>query len=137
MTLVTVRAVVNVSADALMLSVGGWLIVRVAVRAREHQVIRRVCMAVTALINSVVRDGEVGVVKHRTQPRTGVVASLARGRESGCNVVRIGGAVVVGLVATDAGGRKRQVVVVNVALRTGHGGVESGQRKGGVVVVKR
>ncbi len=137
MTLVTVRAVVNVSADALMLSVGGWLIVRVAVRAREHQVIRRVCMAVTALINSVVRDGEVGVVKHRTQPRTGVVASLARGRESGRNVVRIGGAVVVGLVATDAGGRKRQVVVVNVALRTGHGGVESGQRKGGVVVVKR
>ena len=137
MTLITVRAVVNVSADALMLSVGGWLIVRVAVRAREHQVIRRVCMAVTALINSVVRDGEVGVVKHRPQPRTGVVARLARGRESGRNVVRIGGAVVVGLVATDAGGRKRQVVVVNVALRTGHGCVESGQRERGVVVVKR
>ena len=137
MALVTVGAVVHVTADSLMLSISRWLVMGVAGDAREHEIIRRIGVAVTALVDPVMRDREISVVEHRPQPRTRVVTRLAGGWESGCNVVRVGGAVVVSLVAAVTGGRKRQVVIVDVAAGTRHGRMESGQRERGVVVIER
>ncbi len=57
------------------------------------------------------------------------VAGVACGRESRGRVAGVGGSVEVRLVATDAGGGNRRVVVVGVALRAGQRSVRTGQRE--------
>ncbi len=136
MALITVVAVVNVPADALMVRIG--LALGVAVRAREHQVIGRVRVAGgTHAIGSAVIGREPGVVEHRAKPGTGVVASLACGREPGGDVIGIVRSLVIRLMAAIASGRQRGVVVVHVALRAGDGYVEASQRKCCQVVIER
>lgn len=61
---------------------------------------------------------EPGVIESRSQPASRVVASRASSRETRRCVVRVVGAVVVGLMARVAVRGNRGVVVVNVALRT-------------------
>ncbi len=51
-------------------------------------------------------------------------------------VIGIGRALIVGFVARRTIRRHGCVVVVHVAIGTGHGGVRSSQRERGVVVVK-
>ena len=91
-----------------------------------------------------VRRGERRVlcmVEGGAGPRRRVVAGLACSREElGLGrVSRIGCVVVIGLMATDAGGRQRGVVTIHVAVgaRTRRNGMRTGQRKRCVVVVKR
>src|SRR5947209_8387908 len=56
------------------------------------------------------RERGVVVVKGGARPVGGRVAGFASRRESGGGVIRVGGAVVVRLVAAYAGGRQRTVV---------------------------
>ena len=136
MALITVVAVVNVPAHALVVRIG--LALGVAVRAREHQIIGRVRMAGgTDAIGPAVICREPGVVEDCAEPGTGVVASLACGRETSRGVVRIVRRLIVRLMAAITGGRQRGVVVVHVALRAGDGYVEAGQRECRQVMVER
>src|SRR5438270_13593056 len=68
-----------------------------------------------------VRSGQgesgTGVVEFAIGPKHRVVATLARGREMGRHVIhRRSGRVVVGLMATHAGGRGDVVVVIDVTV---------------------
>src|SRR5579872_5852148 len=98
MALVAVDAVVNVVPHALMVRV--CLALGMAVRAREDRVIVRVRMARGAnTVRIAVIGWEPCVVKDGTEPRSGVVACLACGRKSGCNMVGIVGSLVIRLMA--------------------------------------
>lgn len=135
MALITVVAVVNVPANALVVRIR--LALGMAVRTREHQIIGRVRVAGgTDAIGSPVIGREPGVIEHRAEPGTGVVASLARGRETSGDMVRVVRSLVIRLVAAIAGGRQRGVVVVHVALRAGDGYVETGERESRQVMVE-
>jgi hypothetical protein len=80
---------------------------------------------------------EIRVIECRSRPGGRGMARIARCREARGLVIRIGGPVVIGSVATVAGGRQRRVVVIHVALRASHVGcVISGEREGRVVVVE-
>lgn len=68
------------------------------------------------------------VIERGPSPARRGVAKRAIGRESAGNVGRVRGSVEVGLMAGNASGRRVAVVVVGMALRTGHGGVFAGQR---------
>lgn len=78
------------------------------------------------------------MVERCAGPRRCVVASCAGRRKDGWRrlVNRIRGRVVVRLVAAVAGGRKRCVVVVDMARGAGHLRVETSQRKRGRAVIK-
>jgi hypothetical protein len=80
---------------------------------------------------------EPGVVESRIQPIGGGVACVASCRESRRRMVRIGRALVVGLVARVASCRHGRIVVVHVAIRAGCSRVRTSQRKRRVVVIKR
>lgn len=69
------------------------------------------------------RESRIVVIERCARPIRGAVARVAGGRETGGSVRRGIGAVVVGLVARDAGGvRCREVVIpIHVALRARHG----------------
>lgn len=136
MTLVAVDAVVNVSADALMLRVG--IRFRVAVGARENSVITWIGVAGrTYAVRVPVIHREICMVPVRRDPRGGVVARGAGSREARGHVVRIRRAAVVSLVARIAVRGQRRVVVVHVATGAGNGCMRSRQREGCVVVIER
>src|ERR1019366_5631097 len=78
----------------------------------------------------------VVVVEHRIEPIRGGVADGAIGGEPGGNVVRIGGLVVLGQVATGALRRGIHVVVVHVTLRAVRIDVGAGERELSRVVVE-
>lgn len=64
---------------------------------------------------------------------------MARGassRKPGCNVARIGCAVVIRLVASVAQGGQRRVIAVRVALGAGQCGMCSRQRERGRAVIE-
>jgi hypothetical protein len=134
-TLVAIHAVVNVSIHALVILVGLRLLM--AVGALEHRVVVRVRVAGCAdTIRSAVIGREISVIKGRTRPRSrGVTRRTSRG-EASRFVIRIRGVVVVHRMAAVAIRRKSRVVVVHVAKGAGHGGMRSGQRERGVVVIK-
>lgn len=143
MALVTIDAVVDISADIRVLE-ASCVIAAVACRALEDGVI--VGIDVTCRAHSVrvtVTRGKrrvLRVIETGSCPSRGVVAGLARGWEElwlGL-VSRIRGVVVVRLVATYACGRKSGVVSVHVtvhALPRRHG-VRTGERERRVVVVE-
>ena len=76
-----------------------------------------------------------GVVKSSAGPICGVVALLARSRESGLYVVRTGRAIEVFHVAGGAIGRSAHELSVDMALRARHGHVRTLQREGRELVV--
>ena len=82
------------------------------------------------------KDGEPGVIECRARPCRGVVARLARGREAGGNVVRVGRARVQRFVARIAVRGSGGEVTVYMATGASHRGVRSGQRERCVVVVE-
>lgn len=75
------------------------------------------------------RPAGLAVIEGCARPVGGRVASVAGGREPGRCVGRVIGAVVVVLVAIDASRTVQAVVVIDVALRALHGGVEAGERE--------
>jgi len=110
---------------------------RVAVRrARKHDVIRRINMAVRAL-SAVMGKRVPNMVEQRVCPGRGVVAGFAGGRESRPDVVRIDRAQVIGLVATVTICWCGLVIGGEVAAGAEHGEVEAGQGEEGFVVIKR
>jgi len=136
--LVAVHAVVYIPADVRVTE-----IVRVpaamAARALENRVVAGIRVASRAHTVSVpVGHWEPGMVERCARPCRCVVASRAGGRKNGRRrfVNWIRGGVVVCLVATVAGCRKRGVVVIYVTSRAGDSRVESGQRERGGAVVK-
>ena len=66
-------------------------------------------------------EGEAGagVVKRRVHPVRGVVTGIARLREVRCDVVRIGGCLVILQVTAHAGRAVQAVVIVDVAIGAG------------------
>lgn len=142
MALIAVDAVVYVSLDALVITVS--LGLGVAIGALEDRVVVRIRVAGGAhSVGIAVIDRErcvLGMIEGCVEPVRGVVARLAgRGEELRLGgVPRIGGVVVVSLVAANAGGRKRCVVVVDVAvcaLPRGNG-MRTRQGKRSVVVIE-
>jgi len=97
MTSVAIRAVPHVAADGGV--VRSRLGLRVADRADEERVVRRVGVAVAARGRAVVRNPEPGMVERRAGPPCGRVAVLTGRREPRGRVVRIGRAIV-GLLVT-------------------------------------
>lgn len=138
MTLVTIRAVVNVPTDIGVLEIG-CVVVAMATSALEHRVVIRVRMAGCAnSIRVAVIGREIRVIEGRPRPGGGGVAGVTSGWESGRLMVRIGGVVVIGLVTAHARRWQSRVVVIDVAHHAGHGRcrVEPRQRERGVVVIK-
>ena len=80
------------------------------------------------------REGASRMVKRGRVPGRGRVANGAVRREAGGDVVGTCGRGEVGLMAGVARGRRRDVVVVGVALRAGDGSVRAGER---IICVKR
>jgi len=96
-----------------MLLVG--LALRMAIRAREHRKVRRIGMTRrTHATGSAVICWEPGVIEHCSQPRRSVVARLASGRETGCDMVRIGRALIIRPVTAVAICGQSRIVVVHV-----------------------
>ena len=143
MALVAVHAVVHISLNALVILIR--LRFRVAVSALENRVVVRIRMARrthsirVAMVNRELRV--LRVIERRILPVRGVMAVLASGREKLWlrRMSRIRRLVVIRLVATDAGGRQRGVVVVDVAVGARPRGyrMRSRQRKRRVVVIER
>ena len=135
MTLITIDAVVDVTANALVLLVRIGL--RVAVGASKDCVIVRVRVAGRAhAIRTPVVQREISVIEVRRDPRRRVVTGGAGCREARGHVVRISSSIVGGLMAGIAVGRQRGVVVVDVAAcaRNHHMGTRQGKRR--VVVIE-
>ena len=137
MALIAIHAVVHVAGHALVILVG--LRLQVAVGAGEDRIIVGVGVARTAnTVGAAVRGGEPGVIEGRVGPDLGVMASRAGGREPGCSVVRVVGALVIRFVTAVAVGRQGRPIVVDVAvgaLARWHG-VGASQRESRLAVVK-
>ena len=87
------------------------------------------------------REPGRGVIEDRAQPVRSAMALLASRREARLLVIRIRGAVVIGLVALDAGAVGDRVGSPGdqgrgVALRALQGRVEAGQREAGGGVIE-
>ena len=128
-----VRGIIRIVEVGLMAADAG--------RIRARQVVISVDVALRALQRGVrAGQGEAGrgVIECCIAPRGRVVALLAGGREGGLHVARIVCVVVIGLMATCAGGiRTREVVVaVDMALRALQRGVGAGQGEAGCRVIK-
>lgn len=137
MALIAIHAVIHIPADVRVLEIGR-VPTSVATRALENRVVARIRVAGGAhSVGAAVVHREPGMVERCPRPRRCGVTSRAGGGENGgrCFMNRIRGGVVVGLVATVAGGRKRGVVVVYVTSGAGYGRMESGQgeRRGAVI----
>ena len=78
------------------------------------------------------RECSVVVVEGRGAPAAGGVADGAVGGEAGGDVIGVGGAVEISLMAGVAGGGSGCVAVVGVALDAGERGVNAGERIVGV-----
>lgn len=101
MALVAIDAVVNVVLNALM--VGIRLALGMTIRAGENGVVIGIRVAGrTNSIRVAVIGWEPSVVEDCTQPRRGVVAGLAGGREPGCDVVWIVRSLIIRLMAAVA-----------------------------------
>lgn len=136
MALVAIRTAIYVAANAAVVGVG--LGLGMTIRARKDRIVRGIRMASgTNSTGITVISWEPGVVERRSGPRCGGVTGLARGREAGRSVIRIGGGLVVGFMTREAVGRNRCVIVVHVTTGAGHGGVLAGQRERRVVVIER
>ena len=135
-TLIAVHAVVNVAADTSVIAVG--LCLRVAVGALENGVVARIGVAGGAHPSGVaVVCREERVIERGACPRRSGVARVTSRWESSGLVVRIRSRVVVRLMAANAGGRQRCVVIVYVATGARHSRVKPSEREGCVVVVER
>ena len=137
MALIAIHTVIDIIWIALVSRIG--LGLGVAIRALEDGIVARIGVAGRAhTVRAAVGHREPGMVERSPRPCRGVVASRAGGGKNGrrrlMNWIR--GAVVVCLVATVAGRRKRGVVVIYVASGAGDSRVESRQRERGGVVVK-
>lgn len=121
------------------------IILLVARNARGvGQVVIVIDMAIGALPRrGSVRSGErksgTVVIERGIEPRCRVMALLARLREILRNVIRIGRALEISQVARDASRGRQIVVIVDMAIDAlaGRDRVHAGQRKPGVVVIKR
>ena len=82
-------------------------------------------------------DGEVLQMIPRRIPVGCSVAISASGREACSNVVRIGRAVVIILVAENAFGRRPLELAVHMTLRAGSADVRTRQREVGAAVIIR
>ena len=144
MALVTIDTVVDIAANIRVLEIGG-IIPAVASRALEDGIVVRIDVARGAHVIRVAMRGRelcvLRVIERGAGPGRGAVAGLARGGEELLlrRVTRVGGVVVVGLMAADAGCRQRRVVVVDVAVRanTWRHHVRTGEWERRVVVIKR
>jgi len=138
MTLVTVNTVIYIPADVRVREIVR-VAAPVATRALENRVVVRIRVAGRAHTVSVpVGHREPGMVEGCPCPCSCGVASRARGRKDSwrrfMNWIRRG--VVVCLMATVAGRRKRCVVVIYVATGAGHLNVEASQRERCRVVIE-
>jgi len=147
MALVTVNAVVHVPVYVRVLEVIG-VVIPMAARALEDRVITTVNVtggALAVCVAVVDRESRVlRVIECRPRPCTGRVAGRAlRGREEQRvlpgGMRRVGGAVVIALVARNACIAGQVVIVVHVAVRAypRRHSVHSCQCEARVVVVKR
>lgn len=116
MTLITVRAVVNVIAHALMLLVRRRL--SVAHGARKHGIVARIRVAITADLSATMRLREPRVIERRTRPTRRRMACRAGRRESSRRMVGIRRVLVIGLVTAVAVRWQRRVVTVHVTIDT-------------------
>lgn len=110
----------------------------VAIGALKHGVVVRVRVAGGA--NSVgvaVVHRKPRVVKRCPGPARSRMASGAGGWETGCRVIRIRGAVVIGFVARIAVRGSAGENAAHVATGARHRGVRTGQRKWRVAVIER
>ncbi len=118
MTLVTINAVVDVSAYALMVAVS--LSLQVAVGALEHREVARVRVARGAdTVGIAMGHWEPGVIERSARPirrDPGRMTEHAVGREASRLVIRVRRVVVIRGVTSVAIGRQRRVVVVHVAI---------------------
>ena len=143
MALVAIYAVVNISRHSVVLEVIG-VISAVATRALKYGIVIRIGMASGAHVVRVAVAGwelcVLCVIEGSAGPSRGVVTILARGREELRLrlVAGIRGVVVVGLVAANAGGWQRRVIVVDVAVgaHPRWRQVRTRQRESRVVVVE-
>ena len=137
MTLVAIHTVVNVPVHALMLLIRVGL--SVTIRALEHRVVARVCVASRAdSIGSAVPHVEPGMVEDRARPPGDhLVARLARCGKARRDVIGIVRTLVFHSVTRIAVGRKQSVVIVHVAACAHDLHVCSHQWKGRVVMVER
>ena len=104
MALVAIRAVIHIAAYTLMPRIR--LRLQVAARARENRVVRRIRVANGANSSGIsVVNWEPGVVERRSRPRACGVASLAGSWETRRRMIRVGGVLVVGLMARETVGR--------------------------------
>ena len=143
MTLITVDAVVDIPVHLRVTEVVG-VVASVAARALKHRIVAGVDVAGRAHSRGTAMAGwelrVLRVVERRVQPRSCVMAGLARRREKLrlSRVAWIGGFVVVGLMAPDARRWQRCVIAVDVTIAAlpGRNSVRTSQGEGCVVVVK-
>jgi len=83
-------------------------------------------------------QGELGgiVIELSAEPLSRVVAQLAVLRVAGCDVIGVGGALVVLQMARYAIGAECRILPVSVAQSTSDRGVRASQRKLGRVVIE-
>ena len=143
-TLVAIDAVVDITRNVRMTEVSG-VIASMTTRALKHRIVVRIGVAGCAdVIRVTVTGGESRVlrmVERRPSPSSRIVAVLTGGGEELLlrRMARIGGAIVVALVAADTGSRQGRVIVVDVAicaLARRHY-VRPRQREGCGVVIER
>ena len=139
MTLITINAVVHISADARVPEVGRDP-APMALGALEDRIVRGIRVADRAhAIGGVaaMSPGEKRMTERRAGPSRRCVAGRTGCWEPGCRVSRIRCAVVIRRVATDASDRQCRVVIVHVAAGTGNRcGVKTSQRESRCVVIK-
>lgn len=122
MTLVAIDAVVDIAGNVRVTEVGR-IVAAMTSRTLEHRIVVGIGVAGCAdVIRVTVTGGESRVlrmVERRPGPGGRIVAVLAGGREELLlrRMARIGGAVVVALVAADTCSRQGGVIVVDVAIR--------------------
>lgn len=143
MALITIDAVIYVARHIRVLEVSR-VIAAVAAGALKNRIVVGIDVACgTHAIRVAVIDGKIRVlrvIKSGVGPRGGVMAILTSGGKELWlrSVAGIGRVVVVGLVASDAGGGQGRVVVVHVAITalSRRHSVRSGERECRVVVVE-
>jgi hypothetical protein len=120
-TLVTVGAVVHIPGHTRVLEVAR-VIAPMAIRTLEHRIVIRVRVTCRADPVGVAMGNReycvLRVIEGCTRPRGRGVAGRARSREELRlrRVAGVGGVVVVGLMASDAGRRQRRVVAIHVTV---------------------
>src|ERR1035438_3838987 len=106
-------------------------------RAGQAVVVVHVALGAQHIRRMEAREGEArgGVVERGAGPIRGRVAPGTVLRESGGQMRRIGGCLVIGLVTVPAGAASKGVIVAHVALGALQAGVRASQReaRGGVV----